>query len=80
MLRSEQRKARAISFWSAYPESRRVSMAYFPQRDPHVVVGDDHSMNENHTPRPLGMEANAIIDDDDAGGRRAKLEKNLLFW
>jgi hypothetical protein len=37
-------------------------------------------MNENHTPRPLGMKANTIIDDDDAGGRRTKLEKNLLFW
>lgn len=45
-----------------------------------VVMGDDHSMNENHASKPFGMNADAVINDDYAAWRLIKIEKNPLFW
>jgi hypothetical protein len=36
-------------------------------------------MHEHHTTTSLGPDANAVIDDNYAGGRRTKFEEYLLF-
>jgi hypothetical protein len=44
-----------------------------------LVVGYDHSIREHHTTSSFGPDADAVIDDNYAGGRHTKLEENLLF-
>ncbi len=44
-----------------------------------VLLGHDHSSYEHHPARSLGPNADAVVNDNYAGGRRTKFEEYLLF-